>query len=90
MTSMFAAARRPEGDGMFAAEYRVVGLSNGIQRTVALRGKITFDQGRSDQLLGTVIDITERRAAEERQALLAREVDHRAKNVLAGCNPSFA
>ena len=28
-------------------------------------------------------DVTARRAAEERQALLAREVDHRAKNVLA-------
>jgi PAS domain S-box-containing protein len=28
-------------------------------------------------------DVTERRAAEERQALLAREVDHRAKNALA-------
>jgi PAS domain S-box-containing protein len=28
-------------------------------------------------------DITERRAAEERQTLLAREVDHRAKNALA-------
>ena len=29
------------------------------------------------------IDVTERKAAEERQALLVREVDHRAKNVLA-------
>ena len=28
-------------------------------------------------------DVTERRAGEERQALLAREVDHRAKNALA-------
>jgi PAS domain S-box-containing protein len=31
---------------------------------------------------GVLRDVTERRAAEERQALLAREVDHRAKNVL--------
>ena len=29
------------------------------------------------------LNVTERRAAEERQALLAREVDHRAKNALA-------
>lgn len=29
------------------------------------------------------MDVTERRAAEERQALLSREVDHRAKNALA-------
>lgn len=33
--------------------------------------------------VGSVLDITERREAEERQTLLAREVDHRAKNVLA-------
>jgi PAS domain S-box-containing protein len=32
--------------------------------------------------VGSVIDITERREAEERQALMARELDHRAKNAL--------
>lgn len=38
-----------------------------------------------DELMTTVIlrDITERQANEEAQALLAREVDHRAKNILA-------
>jgi PAS domain S-box-containing protein len=33
--------------------------------------------------IGSCIDITERRLAEERHLLLLREVDHRAKNVLA-------
>jgi PAS domain S-box-containing protein len=33
--------------------------------------------------VGSVMDITDRREAEERQAMLAREVDHRAKNMLA-------
>src|SRR4029077_6191291 len=32
---------------------------------------------------GVTVDITERKQAEERQDLLAREVDHRAKNALA-------
>ena len=32
---------------------------------------------------GVTVDITERKHAEERQNLLAREVDHRAKNALA-------
>jgi PAS domain S-box-containing protein len=44
----------------------------------------TFDT--SDQMVrvsGVTIDITERKQAEERQALLAREVDHRARNALA-------
>lgn len=35
------------------------------------------------RVAGTVRDVTCRREAEERRALLAREVDHRAKNVLA-------
>ncbi len=33
--------------------------------------------------VATYVDVTERRAAEERQALLMRELDHRAKNALA-------
>lgn len=33
--------------------------------------------------IGSVIDITDRKESEERQNLLMREVDHRAKNVLA-------
>ena len=32
---------------------------------------------------GVTVDITERKRAEERQNLLTREVDHRAKNALA-------
>ena len=35
------------------------------------------------RISGVTIDITERKEAEERQALLAREVDHRARNALA-------
>jgi two-component sensor histidine kinase/ActR/RegA family two-component response regulator len=37
----------------------------------------------AELIIATFHDITERKEAEERQALLAREVDHRAKNVLA-------
>ena len=38
---------------------------------------------RAARMLGTIADVTERRAADERQRLLLREVDHRAKNALA-------
>jgi len=44
--------------------------------TVDLRGRIT-------RISGVTMDITDRKRAEERQAFLAREVDHRARNVLA-------
>ena len=39
--------------------------------------------GQPARAVAAVQDITDRRRAEERQALLAREVDHRAKNALA-------
>ncbi|WP_140880838.1 PAS domain S-box protein [Muricoccus nepalensis] len=40
------------------------------------------DLAASARSVAAIQDVTERRRAEERQALLAREVDHRAKNVL--------
>jgi PAS domain S-box-containing protein len=44
----------------------------------------TVDAGnRVIRISGVTADITDRKKAEERQALLAREVDHRAKNALA-------
>jgi PAS domain S-box-containing protein len=49
-------------------------------------GTITASFDSNDRIVrvgGVTIDITERRNAEERQALLAREVDHRARNALA-------
>ena len=38
--------------------------------------------GRTLRVSGVTVDITERKQAEERQLLLAQEVDHRAKNAL--------
>lgn len=48
-------------------------------RTTAVRD----EAGRFLYAVRAIQDVTERRTAAERQALLAREVDHRAKNVLA-------
>ena len=39
--------------------------------------------GKVLRISGVTVDITDRKQAEERQTLLAREVDHRAKNALA-------
>ena len=39
--------------------------------------------GRAVRLIGVATDISERKAAEARQALLMREVDHRARNALS-------
>ena len=48
------------------------------------RSFIVRDQtGRAVRLIGVATDISERKAAEARQVLLMREVDHRARNALS-------
>lgn len=66
-------------------EFRFTRPSDGALRWIAGRGSILRDPrtGKALRVMGAAIDVTERRAAEERQTLLSREVDHRAKNVLA-------
>lgn len=57
-----------------------------FQGGVALLGKwysVHAFRTEPDRFAALFLDITERRAADERQALLTREVDHRAKNALS-------
>lgn len=68
----------------FAYEFRIRRADTGEVRWIASRGEIVRDEdGRATVVRGVNYDVTERRRAEERQMLLAREVDHRAKNALA-------
>jgi len=58
--------------------------ANGDMRFCVVSTAATFDAaGIITRLDGVTVDITERKEAEARQALLAREVDHRARNTLA-------
>jgi PAS domain S-box-containing protein len=57
---------------------------NGEQRCCFTSAAASVDaDGRILRVSGVTIDITMRKRAEQRQLLLAREVDHRARNVLA-------
>ncbi|MEJ0028575.1 MAG: HWE histidine kinase domain-containing protein [Rhizomicrobium sp.] len=65
------------------AEIRIVRPS-GEERWCFVVAAATFSMdGRLMQIGGVTLDITERKATEQRQELLAREVDHRARNALA-------
>ena len=70
------------GDSFFETEFRYV-WPNGELRWLLLRAEVSFSaKGAPLAVIGVVIDITERKEAEERLKLLAREVDHRANNLL--------
>ena len=67
----------------FQTEFRVL-RPNGEVRWCTGTAAASFDErGRLIWLSGVTADITDRKRAEERQILLAEEVDHRARNVVA-------
>jgi PAS domain S-box-containing protein len=80
------AAFDPADAKPYAHEYRVL-RSDGEVRWVEARGLAYFEGGGSERRavggIGTVADITERKAREEKEHLLMREVNHRARNLLS-------
>jgi len=56
----------PAGGGGYDLEYRTVGIEDGVERWVSARGQAYFDEeSRAVRFTGTVLDITERKRAEE-------------------------
>ncbi|WP_407181759.1 sensor histidine kinase [Bradyrhizobium sp. STM 3562] len=71
------------GTHAYETEFRIV-RPDGEERWCVGTAAASVDRtGRVVRVSGVTIDITERKRAEDRQNLLAREVDHRAKNALA-------
>ena len=78
-----AMAEFNKGTRSYEAEFRI-NRPDGETRWCIGTAAATVDKsGRVIRVSGVTVDITERKRAEERQNLLAREVDHRAKNALA-------
>lgn len=78
-----AVARSVAERSDYDIEYRAI-WPDGTVRWVHVRGRPEHaPDGTPLGMAGVSLDITERKMAEERQALLSREVDHRAKNALA-------
>ena len=84
VSKAYEAACDPAERAMYDVEYRTVGKEDGVVRWIAAKGQGIFDvNGRCVRMIGTALDVTARKEAEEHQNLLAREVDHRARNALA-------
>jgi PAS domain S-box-containing protein len=62
----YAAAADPERRALYDVEYRTIGKEDGLLRWVAAKGRGVFDAaGRCIRVVGTAIDITARKRAEE-------------------------
>ena len=71
------------GTRAYEAEFRIQRPGGEVRWCVSTAAATLDSGGRVVRVSGVTVDITERKRAEERQNLLAREVDHRAKNALA-------
>ncbi|WP_166038076.1 PAS domain S-box protein [Sphingosinicella sp. YJ22] len=78
----------PDGPGGYDVEYRTIGVEDGVERWITARGRAVFENGEAVRFIGTVIDISARKAAE---AALAREIveRRRTQEALADLNASL-
>jgi PAS domain S-box-containing protein len=87
VSAEYAAAANPAIRSIYDVEYRTLGKEDGIERWVAAKGRGVFDdQGRCVRMIGTAIDITERKAAEERLRELNETLEQRVAAALAERN----
>lgn len=66
--------------GDFVVEHRTAFQPGGLTRWVQTRGRVVTDDDGVRLVVGTTLDISERKATEDRRALLLGELAHRAKN----------
>ncbi len=78
-----AIAQFTQGIKSYETEFRIIRPDGEMRWCVGTAATTLDPTGRVVRVSGVTVDITERKQAEERQNLLAREVDHRAKNALA-------
>jgi PAS domain S-box-containing protein len=76
--------RIADTEDSFPAEYRIV-RPDGSRLWVSGRGRVMArgPDGKAQRLASVVMDITDRKKAEEHIQLLMREISHRSKNLLA-------
>jgi PAS domain S-box-containing protein len=75
--------RMAKGERTQQVEFRVRRPNGELRWCTGTAAASVDGAGNVVRISGVTIDVTERKEAEERQVLLAREVDHRARNALA-------
>ncbi|MEO7150284.1 MAG: ATP-binding protein [Burkholderiaceae bacterium] len=72
----------PAGDGRYEAEYRVVHRVDRRTRWVQATGRVSLVDGQPVRLVGTVLDITERKLADARRTEFLATLGHELRNPL--------
>lgn len=74
VSATYAGAADPARRALYDVEYRTIGKEDGVTRWVAAKGRGVFDEsGRCVRVIGTAIDITERKLAEEAKLIRQQE-----------------
>ena len=68
----------PRGDGVYDVEYRVIRKNDGVERWIATRGQIHFENDRPVSFHGVAIDVTDRKRIEN---TLERRVEARTREL---------
>jgi PAS domain S-box-containing protein len=76
-------AEQVDGNHRFDVQYRIRRPIDGALRWLRVAAEVVFDENGPSRIVGTIRDITGRKAAEEQTQILMREVNHRSKNLLA-------
>ncbi|MBD1366765.1 PAS domain S-box protein [Mucilaginibacter sp. ZT4R22] len=66
-----AQAIHPEKGGRYELNFRINRFDNGETRWIKVHGKVYFEEGVATRFIGTVLDITDMKVAEEQSAKLA-------------------
>lgn len=86
VVSSVGALSDPRSGGQLHLEHRVVHPDGDI-RWIISRGRMLYEISNGElkpaRLLGTILDITDRRRSEEVRQLLVQELNHRVKNLFA-------
>lgn len=61
----------PTGDGVYSVEYRVIGITDGVERWVSTYGRTVFESSKPVCFYGAVLDVTKAKRAQD--ALAANE-----------------
>lgn len=87
IVAAYAAAADPNRRALYDVEYRTIGREDGVERWIAAKGRGVFDaQGRCLRVVGTAVDITERKRAEEALRDLNETLERRVEEAIAERN----